>query len=61
LSASGISWRDIMSYKETCSGCPRLPVWSDPFILMAGEAVGAAGLNNTRIIAENAWRVASFR
>ena len=61
LSTSSISWRDIMSYKETCGGCPRLPVWSDPFILMAGEAVGAAGLNNTRIIAENAWRVASFR
>ena len=27
---NGTTWRDIMSYKESCGGCPRLPVWSSP-------------------------------
>ena len=27
---NGTKWRDIMSYKESCGGCPRLPVWSSP-------------------------------
>ena len=22
---NGTKWRDIMSYKESCGGCPRLP------------------------------------
>jgi hypothetical protein len=58
---SGTSWRDIMSYKEECGGCPRLPIWSNPLLLIGGEPAGTADLNNARIIAENAWRVASFR
>ena len=24
---NGTKWRDIMSYKESCGGCPRLPIW----------------------------------
>jgi hypothetical protein len=59
--ASGTDWRDIMSYKGGCGGCPRLPIWSNPFVLIAGEPAGTAELNNARIIAENAARVASFR
>jgi hypothetical protein len=58
---SGTSWRDIMGYKEDCGGCPRLPVWSNPHVTIAGEPAGTAELNNARIIAENAARVASFR
>jgi hypothetical protein len=58
---SGTIWRDIMSYKETCGGCPRLPVWSNPLLLIGGEPAGTTDLNNARIIAENAGRVASFR
>lgn len=57
----GTRWRDIMSTKESCNGCPRLPVWSNPLLLIAGEPAGTADLNNAGIIAENAWRVASFR
>lgn len=57
----GTSWRDIMGYNETCGGCPRLPVWSNPLISIGGEPAGTADLNNARIIADNASRVASFR
>jgi hypothetical protein len=58
---SGTSWRDIMSYKDMCGGCPRLPVWSNPLVSIAGEPAGTADLNNAGIIAENALRVAAFR
>jgi peptidyl-Asp metalloendopeptidase len=54
-------WRDIMAYKQSCNGCPRLPVWSNPLVLIGGEPAGTEELNNARVIAENAWRVASFR
>jgi hypothetical protein len=57
----GSSWRGMMSYKNACGGCPRLPVWSNPLVLIGGEPTGTANLNNARIIAENAGRVASFR
>ena len=30
----GNEWRDIMSYKANCGGCPRLPVWSNPEVLI---------------------------
>jgi peptidyl-Asp metalloendopeptidase len=58
---SGTSWRDIMSSKQECGGCPRLPLWSNPSVLIGGEPAGTTDLNNAGIIAENAWRVASFR
>ena len=31
---NGTKWRDIMSYKESCGGCPRLPVWSGPKVMV---------------------------
>jgi hypothetical protein len=58
---SGTTWRDIMSYKDACNGCPRLPVWSNPLVRIGGEPAGTSELNNARIIAQNARRVASFR
>ena len=58
---NGTKWRDIMSYKESCGGCPRLPVWSSPLIKVKGEAAGTADLDNARVIAEQAGRVAAFR
>ncbi len=39
---NGTKWRDIMSYKESCAGCPRLPVWSNPKVLDQGRACGDA-------------------
>jgi metallopeptidase family M12-like protein len=54
-------WRDIMSYKANCGGCPRLPVWSNPNVLVRGVPAGSAGHDNARVIAENGLRVAAFR
>ena len=58
---NGTKWRDIMSSKESCGGCPRVAVWSSPTVLIKGEAAGTAELDNARVIAEQAARVASFR
>jgi hypothetical protein len=59
---NGTKWRDIMSYRESCNGCPRVPVWSNPNVFLKGEAAGTANYqNNARVIAEQAARVAAFR
>jgi hypothetical protein len=58
---NGTKWRDIMSYKESCGGCPRLPVWSSPLVKVKGELAGTAELDNARVILEQAARVAAFR
>ena len=57
----GNEWRDIMSYKANCGGCPRLPVWSNPEVLIGGAPAGSAGHDNARVIAANVLRVAAFR
>jgi hypothetical protein len=57
----GNEWRDIMSYKANCGGCPRLPVWSNPEVLIGGAPAGSAGHDNARVIAQNVLHVASFR
>jgi hypothetical protein len=58
---NGTKWRDIMSYKESCGGCPRLPVWSNPKIQINGDVAGTSELDNARVISEQAARVAAFR
>jgi hypothetical protein len=58
---NGTKWRDIMGSKESCGGCPRVPVWSSPTVLIKGEPAGTAILDNARVIAEQAARVAAFR
>jgi hypothetical protein len=58
---NGTKWRDIMSYKESCGGCPRLPVWSSPNVQIKGEPAGTVDLDNARVILEQAARVAAFR
>ena len=58
---NGTKWRDIMSYKESCDGCPRLPVWSSPKVLVKGEPAGTPEQDNARVISEQAARVAAFR
>jgi len=57
----GTKWRTMMSYKESCDGCPRVPVWSNPDLKVRGERAGDAKSNNARVIAEQAARVAGFR
>ena len=59
VSATG--WRDIMGERESCGGCARVPVWSNPTVLIRGEPAGTAALDNARVIAERAARVAAFR
>jgi len=58
---NGTKWRDIMGFKESCGGCPRLPVWSSPTVLVNGEPAGSAKFDNAQVIAEQAARVAAFR
>ena len=58
---NGNKWRDIMSYRQSCSGCPRIPYWSNPTIKIRGEAGGAVDADNARVILEQAERVAKFR
>ena len=58
---NGTKWRDIMSYKESCGGCPRLPIWSSPLVKIKGEPAGTLELDNARVISEQAARVAAFR
>ena len=54
-------WRTMMSYKSSCDGCPRLPVWSNPELKIDGDPAGDPETHNARVIAEQAARVARFR
>lgn len=58
---NGTKWRDIMSYRASCDGCPRLPFWSNPTIKVRGEPAGAVDTDNARVILEQAERVSRFR
>jgi hypothetical protein len=58
---NGTKWRDIMSYRESCDGCPRVPVWSSPLVKVKDEPAGTPDQDNARVIAEQAARVAAFR
>ena len=58
---SGKDWRTMMSYEESCEGCPRLPIWSSPQIKVRGTPAGDEMTDNARAISEGAPRVAAFR
>ena len=58
---NGVKWRDIMSYKASCNGCPRLPIWSNPTIKIQGDRGGTVNEDNARVILEQAERVSRFR
>jgi metallopeptidase family M12-like protein len=58
---NGTKWRDIMSYKASCDGCPRQPIWSNPTIKYKGESAGTIDTDNARVILERAERVSKFR
>lgn len=57
----GTQWRTMMSYQESCGGCVRLPIWSNPNVTVQGFAAGDAHSDNARVIAARAATVASFR
>ena len=50
-----------MSYRQSCGGCPRLPMWSSPCLQVRGEPAGTSEQDNARVISEQAGRVAAFR
>jgi hypothetical protein len=54
-------WRDIMSYRQSCDGCVRIPYWSNPRVMYGGEPTGTDAEDNARVILEQAERVAKFR
>ena len=54
-------WRDIMSYRQSCDGCVRIPFWSNPRIKYKGEPLGTLANDNARVILEQAERVSKFR
>jgi hypothetical protein len=54
-------WRDIMSYKAGCGGCPRIPFWSNPRIIYKGEPMGTDATDSARVFLELAERVSKFR
>ena len=58
---NGKKWRDIMSYKASCDGCPRQPIWSNPAIKFKGDPAGTIDTDNARVILERAERVSKFR
>jgi hypothetical protein len=57
----GKEWRTMMSYKQSCEDCPRLPVWSSPRVKVRGVPAGSAAHDNAEVIAREAKRVAGFR
>ena len=57
----GKNWRTMMSYEQSCDGCPRLLIWSSPDVKVGKTPAGDAKANNARVIAEQAARVAGFR
>jgi Metallo-peptidase family M12 len=58
---NGKAWRTMMSYKDSCDGCPRRPVWSGPDVKVEGVPAGDAETDNVKVIREEAARVAGFR
>jgi hypothetical protein len=56
----GNEWRTMMSYMESCGGCPRRPIWSSRDVKVVGVPARDAETNNTKVIRENAARVAAF-
>ena len=54
-------WRDIMSYRQSCDGCLRIPFWSNPRVTYKGEPTGTDAEDNARVILEQAERVSNFR
>ena len=58
---NGTKWRTMMSYKDSCGGCPRLPVWSNPDIKIDGVSAGDAKADNARVLRDRASVVSTFR
>jgi hypothetical protein len=58
---NGSKWRTLMSYRDGCGGCPRIPYWSNPRIMYMGEPTGTTGNDAARVFLQEAERVSKFR
>jgi hypothetical protein len=38
----------MLSYEDSCDGCPRRPIWSSPDVKVDGVAAGDAETNNAK-------------
>jgi hypothetical protein len=47
-------WRDIMSYRQSCDGCLRIPYWSNPRVAYKGDPTDTLLEDNARVILEQA-------
>jgi hypothetical protein len=54
---NGAKWRNLISNREGCGGCPRMPNWSNLKIRYKGEPIGPAATDNSKVILEKAERV----
>jgi len=56
------TWRTIMAYNCTGSGCPRLNYWSNPSVTYGGVPMGTYDKShNQRVLVETKATVAGFR
>lgn len=56
------TWRTIMAYGDSCSWCPRLQYWSNPYVTYNGTPMGTVSTNNnTRVWNERSNTVMAFR
>jgi len=59
---NGNKWRTIMSYGSACGGCPRMPLFSNPSVVIDGEPAGKTDVyDNAKVVRDAAPRIAHFR
>jgi hypothetical protein len=62
----GDSWRTVMAYGNACSGCTRIPYWSNPDVLYFSQPMGIPegqyqAADNRKTLNNTAFTVANFR
>jgi peptidyl-Asp metalloendopeptidase len=54
-------WRTVMAY-DCASGCPRIKYWSNPNLVLNGQAMGTASTSNNALVLNNTRAaIAAFR
>jgi hypothetical protein len=54
-------WRTVMAY-DCPSGCPRIKYWSNPNLVLNGQAMGTAATSNNALVLNNTRAaIAAFR
>lgn len=56
------TWRTVMAYNCSGSGCPRINYWSNPAVLYGGVPMGTYDVShNQRVLVETKATIAGFR